>query len=116
RPLLRVLLNVIKNGIEASPSGERVTVRARVKNEDLVISVEDNGPGIPNKIRSKIFEPFFTTKGEFADKGIGLGLSISRSLIQAMEGSISFSTNAKKGTVCTLALPLRQSEMAYSSC
>lgn len=107
RPLLRVLLNVIKNGIEASPSGERVTVRARVKNEDLVISVEDNGPGIPNKIRSKMFEPFFTTKGEFADKGIGLGLSISRSLIQAMEGSISFYANAKKGTVCTLALPFK---------
>lgn len=106
RSLLRVLLNVIRNGIEASPSGESVTVRALVKIEDLVISVEDNGPGIPEKIRAQIFEPFFTTKDEFANKGLGLGLSISRNLMQAMGGSISFSVNAPNGAVCTLTLPL----------
>ncbi len=104
--LRQVMSNTLQNAIEASPSGGTVNVRVDADNDHLSISVADQGKGIPEENKGRIFEPFFTTKGESANGGLGLGLSISRSLMQVMGGSLSFSSNGKEGTVFTLTVPL----------
>ncbi len=84
--LLRIAVNLVTNGCDAlagRPDG-RVEVALTVEGDTLRMVVQDNGPGIPEEIRSKLFEPFVTTKA----KGSGLGLAICRRLVEAMRGRI----------------------------
>ena len=69
-----------------------------------VISVSDNGPGIPPEIKDKIFQPFFTTKP--TGQGTGLGLSLSYDIVKAHGGEIKVETKEGEGTVFTIILPL----------
>ena len=100
------MYNVIQNAIEASPKNETVKVNSKVSNDVLRISVSDRGEGIGEEIRSRIFEPFFTTKADTPRAGLGLGLSISKGMAEAMGGTIEFRSNVGKGTVFEVALPL----------
>jgi len=70
-----------------------------------LIAVTDEGPGIPPDLRDRIFEPFFTTKDDVA-KSLGLGLSISKSIAEAMHGSLSFQTEDGGGTTFRIELPM----------
>jgi signal transduction histidine kinase len=78
--------NLLRNAIEASPRGAAVSVRIGIEAGAAVLDVEDGGPGIPEARRGELFEPFFTTKPE----GTGLGLWISRLLLEAKGGSLSY--------------------------
>ena len=78
--------NLIDNALDAVPEGSRVDVLAKRVNERVVVSVVDNGPGIPAGVREHIFEPFFTTKP--VGQGTGLGLDIVRRLVQHNDGVI----------------------------
>ena len=85
--LARVLDNVLRNAIEASPTGGTVDVDVQTKEgEGVVIEVSDDGEGVPEAREAEIFEPFFTTKPE----GTGLGLWLSRSLIEALSGTLDY--------------------------
>lgn len=91
----RVIVNVLKNAIQSIPEerpGE-VTVRVNKVGKNVVIRIRDNGSGIPADIRDKIFEPNFTTK----TSGMGLGLAISRRIMESMGGIIDF-MSLKVGT------------------
>lgn len=103
--LRQVLFNILQNAIDASPEGGIVKVGVAVSNDRLNISVTDQGSGIPKDLGPLIFEPFFTTKGDLPKGGLGLGLSISRSLVEAMGGSIQFQSQANMGTVFRILLP-----------
>jgi signal transduction histidine kinase len=85
--LNQVWTNLIDNAIDAAPTAGKVTVTARRELDRVVVSVVDNGGGIPEKIRSRIFDPFYTTKP--VGQGTGLGLDIAQRLVRRHEGEIA---------------------------
>jgi signal transduction histidine kinase len=85
--LNQVWMNLLDNAIDAAPHGGHVTVTGARELDAVVVHVIDDGPGIPEPIRSRIFDPFFTTKP--VGKGSGLGLDIVRRLLQRHDGSIA---------------------------
>jgi signal transduction histidine kinase len=82
----RVLDNLVKNAVEASPSGEVVGLSLRVENSRAWLVVRDKGAGVEKARESELFEPFFTTKTE----GMGLGLALSRAIAEAHQGSLRY--------------------------
>jgi len=106
--LRQVLYNVINNAIDASPADRMVKIHAAVVNEHAVITVADQGAGIPPEIRAQIFEPFFTTKtGQHQHGGLGLGLSVSKSIIESLGGQIGFESKTGEGTVFKIVVPAK---------
>ena len=109
----RVILNLTTNAFYAidekrkqQPEGYQPTVWLNTKktNNKVLITVKDNGNGIPKKVLDKIFQPFFTTKP--TGEGTGLGLSLSYDMINAMNGEINVKTTNKKGTEFTVQIPI----------
>lgn len=101
--LIRIINNLVKNSIQATSeiNNPEIIVSIKKTTKDAIIEISDNGKGIPNNLKEKIFEPSFTTK----TKGMGLGLSIIKNLINNYKGKISF--KSKKGeTVFKIKLPL----------
>ena len=96
----QVLINLLNNGAEAMANTGTLKVRLRETSDGAEIDVEDKGPGIPKEVQSRLFDPFFTTKAE----GTGLGLSVSRRIVEAHGGTIRFSTGSS-GTTFTVLLP-----------
>lgn len=104
--LLRVFQNLISNSIEAIHNTEIkgfVKVEATEAANQIIIKIEDNGPGIPEEIQDSFFEPF-VTQGK--KEGTGLGTAIAKSIVNAHHGEISFETGSG-GTVFTIHLPKR---------
>lgn len=99
------ILNIVTNAIQAIPSKGEITLAVRRKNGNAVISVSDNGLGIPKENLDRIFKPFFSTK-EYG-KGTGLGLSIVKRVISEHNGNISVKSSPGKGTAFIIELPLR---------
>jgi C4-dicarboxylate-specific signal transduction histidine kinase len=102
----RVLINLLRNAAQAMIGQARpAQIWIRLKNEgDLaILEIEDNGPGIPEEVKDKMFQPFVSTKGE---KGLGLGLDISRKIIVNHSGNIEFETSRGSGTIFRITLPL----------
>lgn len=106
--LQQVLANLLSNAVKFSPKNTVVMLSARTEARQLVIAVQDQGRGIPEAQYSKVFEPFTRLEpqdGE-AQPGSGLGLSISKKLVQYMGGQISFSSQEGIGTTFELRFPL----------
>ncbi len=101
--LIQVWTNIIHNSLQAMQNYGTLKVRVEQDNNQTVISIEDNGPGIPEEIQPRIFDAFFTTKTTGA--GSGLGLDIVRKIIDKHQGEISF-TSSSKGTIFRITLPL----------
>jgi PAS domain S-box-containing protein len=102
----QILYNLLKNAIEASPPHGVVKVRALQTERSLTLTVSDQGPGISDEVSSRIFEPFFTTKTGLKDGGLGLGLSITQSIIDTLQGTIRYKNQEATGTLFTVTLPL----------
>jgi signal transduction histidine kinase len=107
--LYQVVLNLIVNGLDAvaeRPPGDRwVLVRtAKADGGGIELTVEDSGKGIAEGDLNRVFEPFFTTKQE----GLGMGLSISRTIVQAHGGRIWAQRNARHGAIFHCKLPVAQ--------
>lgn len=107
----QVFYNLIRNAIQASPPNETVHLRLTPHRDYIEIAVQDRGPGIPAEDVPRLFEPFFTTKHGGSDAGMGLGLSISQSLIEAMGGQIEVATAPSQGSVFTARLPRQAVEI-----
>jgi len=107
-PLRQALFNIVKNAVEASPSGAEVRIAATMAEDALKLTVSDHGRGIPEEAKPKIFEPFFTTKGSQQAAGLGLGLSISKEIIEGMGGTISFESKMEQGTVFSIVIPIER--------
>ncbi len=103
--LRQVLFNLVTNAIEASSAGGVVCVDAARSASTLTVVVSDHGAGIPSEILDCVLEPFFTTKDE-CGAGLGLGLSISRGIVQALGGTLRLDSQVGRGTRCSLCLPL----------
>jgi signal transduction histidine kinase len=99
--LKQALLNLIRNAVEAAPDGGTVRLSAeRTIGGDVAISVEDDGPGIPEAVRAKLFSPFVTSKAS----GAGLGLAISKKVAESLGGSLRLSAVEPHGTKAELTL------------
>ena len=112
RHLREALLNVIKNSIAAmqentdSKNSNILSISTKVDGDALVVSLGDNGPGIPEEIQSKIFEPYFTTR----DFGSGLGLTLVYKIVKEHLGEIILDSKLGVGSVFSIRLPIPQSE------
>lgn len=97
-------MNILSNAVEAIGKNQGTIVIETInKGEQIVITIEDTGEGIPSEVQSRIFEPFFTTKE--VGKGTGLGLSISYGIIKKHNGTLTFTSKVGHGTKFTISLP-----------
>jgi two-component system sporulation sensor kinase C len=105
--LNQILFNLIQNSVEASGPGDTVEVGASLDQDRLSITVRDRGTGIDPQIAHRVFEPFFTTKENPACSGLGLGLSVSKGMVDAMGGTLTFESKPAEGTTFTVVLPVK---------
>jgi len=100
--LKQALLNLLLNARQAMPSGGSVTVSADVDAQSFVrVAVEDSGCGIPKEARGRVFNPFFSTK----ENGTGLGLSVTRRIVEDHGGSLQLESEPGVGTRFTMRFP-----------
>ena len=106
--LIRILNNLVKNAIQAIPDDRRgkIDIALNKKKHTAIITVKDNGTGIPDFMKQKVFTPNFTTK----NSGTGLGLAISANMIDSMNGRIYFDTVINEGTTFFVEIPLMRTE------
>lgn len=102
--LMRVFINLVKNGLQSIPDGRNGVIRIKLQEEEdgiARITISDNGKGIPEAIRDKLFQPNFTTKSG----GMGMGLAISYNIIRSLGGRIWYETVLDVGTTFYIELP-----------
>ncbi len=100
--LEQLFLNLLLNAAQAVSPGGDVQVRVHAEQDEAVVCIADNGPGIPAESRGRIFEPFFSTRPD----GTGLGLPIARRIAEAHGGSLTLTSRAEGGTSAEVRLPL----------
>jgi signal transduction histidine kinase len=101
--IIRVLNNIVKNAIQSIPKSRRglVEIKLHYTDEQITISIRDNGTGIEDHMKDKVFYPNFTTKSS----GMGLGLAICADIIQSFDGRIHFETEKGVGSTFFIELP-----------
>ena len=110
RLIMQVLVNLVDNAIKYTPPGSVICIRGTKTDGNAQISVEDNGPGIPEEMKSHIFEMFYTGKTTVADsqRSLGLGLALCHSIIEAHEGTLVLTDHNPHGCNFTFTLPLSE--------
>lgn len=108
--LEQLFVNLLRNAIDAvANQGEKkIHIRFKQQKRHLLITVHDNGPGVPELIRDQIFEPFFTTK--HCGQGTGLGLAIVADIVRAHQGEIRLNTKKKTGAEFIIKFPVRRGQ------
>jgi len=106
--LAQVFLNLLTNAAEAAPeegdaARQRIQVGTRVRDQRVVIEISDSGSGIPPEAAERLFTPFFTTKR--VGTGAGLGLYVSRNIVRAAGGDLTYTTEVGKGSTFRVELP-----------
>jgi signal transduction histidine kinase len=110
--LQQVLINLLMNAkqaLEGQPVPRRIAVSGRNVDAGVEITVADNGPGVPESLRSRLFDPFFTTKP--TGTGSGVGLAVSRGVVEAHGGSLQFVQSAT-GAQFVIRLPATADDIA----
>ncbi|HLY99187.1 MAG TPA: ATP-binding protein [Candidatus Angelobacter sp.] len=102
--LKQAIVNIVINGAQSMPEGGNLYVAAAREGENALITVRDEGPGIPADVRDKIFNLYFTTK----KGGSGIGLSVSYRILQLHHGSLEFDSTEGHGSVFSLRIPLAE--------
>jgi signal transduction histidine kinase len=102
--LQRALSNLVTNAIQAMPDGGVLEIKAYPEDNTAIFTVSDTGVGIPDEVKPKLFTPMMTTKS----KGQGFGLAVTKRLVEALKGTISFESEQGKGTKFTIKLPITQ--------
>ncbi len=110
RLIIQVLVNLIDNAIKYTPPGSIICIRGIKADGKAQISVEDNGPGIPDEMKPHIFEMFYTGKTTIADshRSLGLGLALCRSIIEEHNGTLVLTDHAPHGCNFIFTLPLSE--------
>lgn len=110
--LSQVLVNLLSNAIKFSPENDEVIVAVRLQDAVLHIDVTDNGAGVPEGFHDQIFEFFSQAPGENKSKGSGLGLTISKVIVEAHRGKIRLDSDTSSGTTFQIELPIHQTVIA----
>jgi signal transduction histidine kinase len=101
--LRQVLINLLTNAIHSMDTGGRITIILKAGVDDIILTIRDTGNGIPKENLDKIFEPFFSTKSP--GKGTGLGLFVTRSIIDKLGGKVTVKSRLGHGTSFSITLP-----------
>jgi len=105
----QVILNLITNAVQATPSGEEIWVRTNLDKDRVVLEVTDHGCGITEENWESIFKPFVSTK----KGGSGLGLAIVKKIVEAHGGKVSFRPNSEKGVTFSIQFPIKKQNRAH---
>ena len=107
RLIVQVIINIVDNAIKYTPKGSEIEIFTEKRESRVVVSIGDNGPGIPDEMKKQVFDMFYSGANEIADsrRSLGLGLSLCKSIISAHGGEISVSDNRPQGTLFTFTLP-----------
>ena len=108
--MLQVMINLVDNAVKYTPPGSEIRIKAVKRGDRAVISVADNGPGIPKEQKSKLFQMFYTAGHAVSDgrRGMGLGLTLCKSIINAHGGELKVYDNVPKGTVFRFELEVEE--------
>jgi two-component system sensor histidine kinase KdpD len=102
----RVLCNLLDNVAKYAPASGRIFISAEKKQQEVWVSVADDGPGIPENLKDQIFEKFTRGEKESTKAGVGLGLSICKAIVEAHDGKIWANNKSPHGAIFTFSLPL----------
>lgn len=110
RLIVQVLINMVNNAIKYTPPGSHIVLSARKSGKQVLVAVSDDGPGIPEESREKLFDMFYTLHNKRGDgrRGLGLGLSLCRSIITAHGGAITAENLSPHGTRFSFTLQLSE--------
>lgn len=111
--IVQVIINLVDNAVKYTPAGSVIEIHTEKKEKWIVISVSDNGPGIPDEQKPHIFDMFYSGANKVADsrRSLGLGLSLCKSIVTAHGGEISVSDNQPEGSIFTFTLPAGEVEL-----
>ena len=114
RLIVQVLINLIDNAIKYTESGSEIEISAVEKDNEIAITVADNGHGIADEIKPRVFDMFYTGAEKIADsrRSLGLGLALCKSIVNAHGGEITVSDNKPHGAVLTFTLPKEEVEIS----
>lgn len=101
--LKQVFINLIKNAVESMPDGGKVDITAKAEGDGILVTIRDEGIGIPESVMKRIGEPFLTTK----EKGTGLGLMVTFNILENHNGTIRVDSQPEKGTVFHIMFPAK---------
>jgi signal transduction histidine kinase len=113
RKVKQILFNLLSNAVKFTPGGGKVTLAARAADEQVVISVRDTGIGISADDQTKIFEEFYQVGTSRTQEGTGLGLALTRRLVELHHGQLSVESESGVGSTFTVTMPLQQAEVAH---
>ena len=107
RLITQVVINLVNNAIKNTQTGSEISIGCERAGRYIRVSVEDNGPGISNDMKPHIFEMFYTGKSAVSDgrRGIGLGLALCKSIVEAHGGTIGMTDNIPSGCRFSFTLP-----------
>jgi two-component system cell cycle sensor histidine kinase PleC len=110
RALKQILLNLLTNAVKFTPQGGTLTVAAAVTDDNIHLSVNDTGVGIPEKALTRLAKPFEQVENQFSKtkEGTGLGLALTKSLIEMHNGRMEIDSEVGKGTTVHVILPIKQ--------
>ena len=108
RRINQVFMNLLKNAGDAIQDQGNIWIKTRHDDGRVIVTITDDGQGIPPEAMDKLFQPFFTTKG--VESGTGLGLSISKSIIDDNGGRILAANEPGPGATFTVELPIRRED------
>mgnify|MGYP000826375107 FL=1 len=111
--IVQVIINLVDNAIKYTPAGSAIEIHSAKRDKWIIVSVSDNGPGIPDEQKPYIFDMFYSGANKIADsrRSLGLGLSLCKSIVTAHGGMISVSDNQPEGAVFTFTLPAEEVEL-----
>ena len=105
--MVQVIINLVDNAVKYTPKGSNIVITTKKQGANAVVSVADNGDGIPDEMKDRVFDMFYSGANKVADsrRSLGLGLSLCKSIVNAHGGTIEVSDNKPHGTVFTVTLP-----------
>ena len=111
--MVQVIINIVDNAIKYTPKGSNILIKTWEQGDKAVISIADDGDGIPDEMKERVFDMFYSGANKIADsrRSLGLGLSLCRSIVNAHGGKITVSDNTPHGTVFTITLPAGEVEI-----
>jgi two-component system sensor histidine kinase KdpD len=113
--IAQVLVNLIENAVKYTPAGTPIMVAAHLVSGAIELTVHDDGPGIPRESQARLFDKFYRARSVTSAPGSGIGLSISKGLVEAHGGHISVESELGNGTTFRFTLPLPEKTAARSS-
>ena len=115
RLIIQVIVNIVNNAIKYTPEGSHIHLSAKKEKDKVCVCISDDGPGISDEAKKHLFDMFYTAGIGKADnrRGMGLGLSLCKSIVEAHGGEISVSDNTPHGAIFKFTLPLEEVNLNY---